>query len=38
MSDSSLPNEVEQEESHQINGVVTITVKDLQELRKLEPI
>ena len=35
MSASSLPIEVEQEESNQANGVGTITVKELQELRKL---
>ena len=35
MSASSLPNEVEQEEYNQANGVVTINAKELQELRKL---
>ena len=35
MSTSSFPNDVEQEESNQASGVVTITVKELQELRKL---
>ena len=35
MSTSSFPNDVKQEESNQANGVVTITVKELQELRKL---
>ena len=35
MSASSLPNEVEQEECNQENGVVTINTKELQELRKL---
>ena len=35
MSASSFPNDVEQKESNQANGVVTITVKELQELRKL---
>ena len=35
MAASSLPNEVEQEEYNQANGVVTINTKELQELRKL---
>ena len=35
MSTSSFPNDVEQKESNQANGVVNITVKELQELRKL---
>ena len=35
MSASSFPNDVEQKESNQDNGVVTITIKELQELRKL---
>ena len=35
MSVSSLQDDIEQEEYNQVNGVVTVTVKGLQELRKL---